>query len=356
MYLYENPEWTDFRWDDSRVAPLLADVRFEQGRLLGRVKDLGFHITGVAEADLLTDEIVDSFEIEGIRLDAQAVRSSVARLLGIEIAPMKKASALEDGAVSLIADATSHYAERMSRKRLLGWNAALFPTGFSGLSKIKTGAYRSDDMQVVSGGFGHEKVHFQAPPPSEVDGLMRAFIDWLNNNHETDPVMKAAIAHLWFLTIHPFDDGNGRIARALTEMLLARSDRSSRRFYTMSAQILKRQTEYYDVVEMAQKGTDDITMWIEWFLITLKDSLLASEQRLDSVLQRARFWQNAQNLDLNGRQRAMLMRVLGDFEGKLTAAKWAKMMKVSHDTALRDDGGACADCCLRAAACGRSDF
>jgi Fic family protein len=300
------------------------------------VSDLGFDVTKTAELDSLTDEIVTSNEIEGVTLNAEAVRSSVARQLGIDYSAPSIDAHQVDGAVEMMLDATTCFDTPLSNERLFSWHAALFPTGYSGLYKIITGAYRTAEMQIVSGGHGKELVHYQAPVPGEVEPMMERFLTWFNVDHTLDPVLKAGIAHLWFVSVHPFDDGNGRITRALTELQLARSDGSPRRFYTMSAQILASRSTYYDMLEQAQKGTSDITLWLEWFLLTLRNALSSSESKLEKVLARAVFWQQMEGIPLNDRQHKMLALLLGDFEGKLTTVKWAKMTKVSQDTATRD--------------------
>jgi len=336
MYLYEHKDWSRFTWDDREVTPLLTAVRFAQGRLLGRVADLGFSVTQTAELDALTDEVITSSGIEGVELDARSVRSSVARQLGVDYPQAVGDTHAVDGAVQMTLDATMRFAEPLTASRLCGWQAALFPTGRSGMHEITVGAWRHDVMQVVSGGHGSERVHYQAPAPEQVPGLMADFLDWFESKRVLDDVLRAGLAHLWFLTIHPFDDGNGRVARALTELALARSDGSPRRFYTMSSAILADRSAYYQVLEQTQKGGRDVTAWLVWFLSTLLDALQDSEQKLAAVLARATFWQRLEGVALSERQRFMLTRLLGDFEGKLTSAKWAKMTKVSQDTATRD--------------------
>lgn len=336
MYLHEHSNWAEFTWDDSILLPLLSDVRFSQGRLLGKIADLGFSLTAEAELDALTDEIIASSKIEGVVLDTLKVRSSVSKQLGIE-APVPAIDTHDvDGVVDAMFDATRNHDAPLSRDRLYGWHAALFPLGYSGLRKINAGSYRVAGMQVVSGSIGKEKIHYEAPDADQVESLMGEFIARMNEDVTTEPLIKAGYAHLWFLTIHPFDDGNGRVARALTELLLARSDRTARRFYSMAEQILAEREVYYSELERAQKGGSDITQWLFWFLNTLLKSIERSEKKLQDVLDRSLFWQRLEGMPLNGRQRKMIARLKGDFEGKLTASKWAKMCKVSPDTALRD--------------------
>jgi Fic family protein len=336
MYLHEHDNWTDFTWDSTAVASLLADVRFAQGHLLGRVSDLGFNVMQSAEFDSLADEIVTSFGIEGVAIDARSVRSSLARQLGIDYAESVRDTRQIDGVVEMTLDAAKDFSRPLTNRRLFGWHAALFPSSFSGMHRIAVGRYRSTEMQVVSGPVGREKVHYQAPAPNRVKALMREFLAWYNGGISIDPVIKAGVAHLWFVTIHPFDDGNGRMARALTEMQLSRSDGSPRRFYSLSGRILVRRKTYYQVLERTQRGRSEITPWLVWFLETLLEALRQSEKELEGVIVRATFWQRLEGIPLNERQRKVLNRLLAGFEGKLTTSKWAKMTKVSQDTATRD--------------------
>ena len=336
MYLHERDNGVSFRWDESRILPLLGDARFSQGRLLGELESLGFEYLDEIESETLVSEVIASSRIEGIALDAGKVRSSVCRQLGLEQGDPLPDTHDVEGAVDILMDATRGFAEPLSHERLFVWHAALFPTGRSGLQRIRVAQYRDTGMQVVSGPMGKEKVHYEAPAPELVSGMMDAFIAWFNDATNEEPLTKAGIAHLWFVTIHPFDDGNGRIARALTECLLARSDRSPRRFYNMAEQILATRKKYYDVLEMTQKGDGDITEWLIWFLQTLGKALDQSRERLRGVLDRAGFWQVLEGVFLNVRQREMLNKLKSGFEGKLTTGKWAKICKVSADTALRD--------------------
>ncbi len=309
---------------------------FAQGRLLGMAENLGFDIGVSLEADTLADEIVASSRIEGVSLDAVKVRSSVARQLGIEELGSPADTHDVDGAVSVMIDAVRNFDEPVTAERLFGWHNALFPTGYSGLRKITVARYRTEPMQVVSGPVGREKVHYEAPDPLLIAPLMKDFLQWLNEDESQDPLAKAGTAHLWFLTIHPFDDGNGRVARALTELLLARSDHANRRFYCMADYILKHRSSYYDVLERAQKGASDITRWLLWFLEAVTASARESEGKAKAAIERVRLWESLSGVALNERQRIMLHRLKGDFEGNLTARKWAKICKVSSDTALRD--------------------
>ena len=335
MYLYEHHDWTQFTWNDDVILPLLGNTRFAQGKLLGRIQDLGFSLESELELSAVCKEVIASSRIEGVSLDAEKVRSSVARNLGLDTYDPDLDTHSVDGAVAVLVDATSHCRELLTFERLAGWHNSLFPTGFSGLHRITVADWRTAAMSVVSGPVGHEKVHYEAPDASKVPELMDEFLSWANES-KTDPLLKAGIAHLWFLTIHPFDNGNGRIARAITELFLARSDQSPRRFYSMADYILAHRESYYDALEHTQKGTSDVTSWLEWFLNALGGAIEESDEVIDGVLQRNAWWQAIQGISLNERQRKMLEKLLGDFEGKLTLGKWAKLCKVSSDTALRD--------------------
>lgn len=336
MYLHERHNWTNFTWDDSIILPLMSNTRFSQGRLLGEISDLGFQYKDESETETLVSEVLASSKIEGITLDAVKVRSSISKQLGLELPKPALDTRDVDGPVDVIFDATRNFNEPLTQERLLSWHATLFPSGYSGLHKIRVASYRDQEMQVVSGAIGRERIHFDAPSPKLVADLMNAFIYWFNDDTKTEPLIKAGIAHLWFLTIHPFDDGNGRIARALTELLLARSDGSPRRFYSMAEQILAAREEYYDVLEKTQKGNADITAWLSWFLQTLNKAIDQSSKTIRLVLDRAEFWRKLDGFSLNDRQRMMLGRLKAGFEGKLTTTKWAKICKTSPDTALRD--------------------
>jgi len=339
MYLYNNPDWPVFKWNSEKLLPLLSHVRNRQGKLIGKMGALGFELRNEANLEILTQEIIKSTEIEGEFLDKEQVRSSIARRLGLEIPGLVFSERNVDGIVDLMIDATKNFDQELKKERLFSWHAALFPTGQSGLYKIITGNWRDDStgpMQVVSGALGKERVHYQAPPASQIDNEMRIFIDWFNLEQNTDLVLKSAIAHLWFVTIHPFEDGNGRISRALSDMLLARSDEQSYRFYSMSTQIRKERNAYYDILEKTQKSGLDITYWIEWFLNCLLHSINNSEKLLEKVVYKHFFWLKYKRININDRQRKILNMLMDDFEGVLNTTKWAKIGKCSQDTALRD--------------------
>ncbi|MGH7255327.1 MAG: Fic family protein [Nitrospirales bacterium] len=338
-YIYNHPDWPRFHWDRESLAERLAAGRHEQGRLMGRMEALGFKLRQEAILQTLTEDVLKSSEIEGEKLDAEQVRSSIARRLGMDIGGLKAADRNVEGVVEMTLDATRHYDQALTADRLLAWHASLFPTGRSGMRRIRVPAWRDDiggPMQVVSGPVGRERVHFEAPAAGRVDGEMQAFLDWFNGKAETDWVVNAGLAHLWFVTIHPFDDGNGRIARAISDMALARSDKSTQRFYSMSAQIRQERAAYYDILERTQKGTMDITPWMDWFLGCLGGAIEGAKAILAAVFSKARFWETFADVPLNGRQRLVINRLLDGFEGKLTTSKWAKLAKCSHDTALRD--------------------
>ena len=314
-------------------------MRHRQGRILGRMQSLGFELQAEARLQTLTLEVVKSTEIEGEILDPEQVRSSIAQRLGIDIGALIPTDRHVDGVVEMMLDATQHYDANITKERLFGWHAALFPTGYSGMYKIAVANWRTGDsgpMQVVSGPIGKETVHYEAPDAKIVDKEMDAFLIWFNGQEISDPFLKAAIAHLWFITIHPFDDGNGRIARAITDLQLARADESPLRFYSMSAQIRKERKVYYNMLENTQKGSLNITPWIKWFLECLNRALEATDEILMKVLSKARFWSSYSTTPLNERQRKMLNKLLDGFEGKLTSGKWAKIAGCSPDTALRD--------------------
>lgn len=339
IYIHENDDWTNFTWNEKIVSKELAETRNLQGRLLGKMESLGFNLQNEAVLNTLTLEVVKSSEIEGEILDSEQVRSSIARRLGIELAGAIESERHIDGIVEMMLDATQLYAKPLSKERLFGWHSALFPTGYSGMYKITVAEWRKDTtgpMQVVSGAMGKEKVHFEAPNSDRVESEMKKFINWIENETEIDPVLKSVIAHLWFVTIHPFEDGNGRITRAITEMLLARSDNSVKRFYSMSAQIRVERKQYYDILEKTQKKSSDITEWIIWFLKCLRNSFESTTELLSKILIKAEFWNIHSKTLLNERQYKMLNNLLDGFEGKLTTSKWAKICKCSQDTALRD--------------------
>ncbi len=339
MYIHERQEWPDFKWNQVKLAPLLADVRHWQGRLLGRMESLGFQLREEATLQTLTHDVVKTSEIEGEKLDAQQVRSSLARRMGIDIGALPPIDRNVEGMVEIMLDATRNHEAPLTPERLFSWHAALFPTGRSGMRRIVVGAWRSKasgDMQVVSGPIGRETVHYEAPGYDLVKREMARFLKWCNAASDMDPVLKSALAHFWFVTIHPFEDGNGRIARAIADLMLARSDKTSQRFYSMSSQIQRVRGDYYRVLEDCQKGTLDITAWMDWYLNCLKRAMGASEALLAAVLAKAGFWKAHAGESFNDRQRKVINRLLDGFEGKLTSSKWAKLTKCSQDTALRD--------------------
>jgi Fic family protein len=338
-YIHELPDWPHFRWAHEALAKQLAAVRHRQGRLIGRMQGLGFPLREEAVLKTLTEDVLKTSEIEGEILNRDQVRSSIARRLGMDVGALPPADRDIEGIVEMMLNATQKYHEALTVERLFGWHAALFPTGRSGMSKIIVGAWRdekSGPMQVISGPFGKETVHYEAPIASRLDEDMKSFLDWFNGQEDIDPVIKAGIAHLWFVTIHPFDDGNGRIARAIADMALARSEDSPQRFYSMSAQIGIERKAYYDILESTQKGDLDITRWLEWFLACLNRAFDGAEKILQAVLHKADFWKKHIAARLNERQRDVLNRLLDGFEGNLNTSKWARIEKCSTDTALRD--------------------
>jgi len=339
MYIYNNPNWPNFEWNSEKLLPLLSLVRNKQGLLIGKMSVLGFDLRNEANLQILTQEIVKSTEIEGEILDKEQVRSSVARRLGLEISGLVNSERNVDGIVDLMLDAITNYDKELSKERLFSWHASLFPEGRSGMYNIKAGSWRDDStgpMQVVSGALGKEKVHYQAPPAETLEKEMQQFIRWFNLNQKEDFVLKAAVAHLWFVTVHPFEDGNGRISRALSDMLLARSDEQTNRFYSMSTQIRKERNSYYEILEKTQKGAMEITNWLEWFLNCLLHSIENSEKLLEKIMFKHSFWIKHTGLTINDRQRKVLNLLMDDFEGALSTTKWAKIGKCSQDTALRD--------------------
>jgi Fic family protein len=326
-------------WDSGALAAILAQASREQGRLLGRMESLGFELRQRAQLSTLTEDVVRSSEIEGENLDRAQVRSSIARRLGIDIGGGVRTDRDVEGVVEMMLDATTRYEKPLTADRLFDWHAALFPTGRSGMHKITVGNWRGDQagaMQVVSGPIGKQKVHFEAPPATRVAREMDRFLAWFASPGETEPLLIAGLAHLWFVTIHPFDDGNGRIARAIADMALARSENNGQRFYSMSAQIRRERDDYYAMLERSQKATLDVTAWQEWFLHCLQRAIEASQETLREVLQKAHFWKRFAQQPFNTRQLKVLNRLLDGFEGKLTTSKWAKLTKSSQDTAHRD--------------------
>ena len=338
-YIYQNTDWHSFRWYGEKIQNLLLEIKKSQGYLLGKMDSLGFDVKNNALLQVLTENIIKSSEIEGQILDKHLVRSSIARRLGIDIGGETPVSRDIEGVVEMMLDATQNYSSNMTKERLIGWHAALFPTGFSGMYKINVGNYRNDElgpMQVISGYTGNEKIHYEAPKAGLIEGEMNELINYINTEKETDFLIQAGIVHLWFVILHPFDDGNGRIARALTDMILARSDDSKFRFYSMSAQIQKNRKNYYEILEKTQKGSTDITNWLIWFLENLLIAIQSSGEITDKVLQKAEFWQKNSNLVFNERQIKVLNRFMDNFEGNLTTTKWAKMCNCSQDTASLD--------------------
>jgi Fic family protein len=338
-YIHDLADWPAFRWNQENLARELAAVRHRQGRLIGRMEALGFRLREEAVLMTLTEDVLTSSEIEGEILDKKQVRSSIARRLGMDVGALPAPDRNVEGVVEMMLDATQSYRGPLTSERLFSWHASLFPTGRSGMSKIVVGAWRNElsgPMQVISGPFGRETLHYEAPAAGRLDAEMTAFLKWFNGESNTDLVIKAALAHLWFVTIHPFDDGNGRIARAIADMLLARSEDSSQRFYSMSAQIRLEREDYYGMLERTQKGDLDITAWLQWFLGCLDRAFDGAEKILGAVLQKAGFWKKHGHAVLNERQRDMINRLLDGLEGKLTSSKWAKIEQCSPDTALRD--------------------
>jgi Fic family protein len=336
MYIHELENWPHFLWDKKNLAELLVQLRHQQGRLIGRMESIGFNVREETVLQTLTQDVIKSSEIEGEILDQSLVRSSVARHLGLEIAGLEAVDKNIDGVVEMVLDATQKFDQPLTQERLLRWHATLFPSGRSGFMKIRTGAWRAGLVQVVSGRPGKEIVHFEAPPAVRVEHETNLFLAWFNRETDLDFVLKAAIAHLWFITIHPFDDGNGRIARAIGDLMLARSEKSPRRFYSLSAQIQKERKGYYEILEKTQKGSLDITSWIRWFFDCLGRAVDGALSKLDTVLHKAQIWESLSEISFNERQRKVINQLLDGFEGKLTSTKWAKMTKCSQDTALRD--------------------
>ncbi|MFC1529291.1 Fic family protein [Gemmatimonadota bacterium] len=339
MYIWQNKAWPEIQYDHDQLVNTLAQTRHDQGLLLGRMEALGFHLRDEAALLALTQEVLTSSAIEGENLDPVQVRSSLARRLGIDIGGLTPATRDIEGIVEMMVDATQHFDKPLDEQRLLDWHSAIFPTGRSGMSVIRAGAWRDDlkgPMQVVSGQVGNPTIHFEAPPAKQLEAEVSTFLNWYNDESDIDDVLKAGIAHLWFVTIHPFDDGNGRIARAVAEMTLARSEKRSQRFYSISSQIRNEQRTYYMVLERTQKGTLDITHWLDWFLGCMTRAIDRSQETLATVILKARFWEKHATEPFNTRQIAVLNKLLDGLEGKLTSSKWAKLTKCSQDTAYRD--------------------
>lgn len=335
-YIYQHKNWTNFTWQEKSINTVFGEVRHLQGKIAGQMSSLGFSTKKEANLVTLTLDVVKSSEIEGEQLNYEQVRSSIARRLGLDVAGLTPFDRNVEGVVEMMLDATQNYPQPLTEDRLFGWHSALFPTGRSGMYKIEVGNYRTGEMQIVSGAMGKEKIHYEAVEPKLVKQEMDKFISWMNEDTVIDLVLKSAIAHFWFIIIHPFDDGNGRIARAISDLLLARADGSSERFYSMSSQILVERKRYYEILQKVQHSYGDITEWLEWFLNCLKNALLETENNLKKVVYKAEFWKHHEHTSLNERQRLMLNKLLDGFEGKLKSSKWAKIAKCSTDTALRD--------------------
>jgi Fic family protein len=340
MWIHEHQDWPNLTWDAETLASKLADIRHRQGRLLGRMEGLGFELKREASLSTLTNDVVKSSAIEGENLNPEEVRSSIARRLGIDIAGLIPASRDVEGIVEMMLDATQQFAKPLTKDRLFDWHAALFPTGRSGMHKITVGGWRAVEagpMQVVSGPIGKEKVHFEAPSADRLEQEMEVFLKWFDNGDGIDPVIRAGIAHLWFVTIHPFEDGNGRITRAIGDMVLARADGTPDRFYSLSSQIEAERKQYYDQLEAQQRATPDITDWLSWFLDCLGRAISNAETTLGNVLFKAQLWDRVNQKPVNNRQRLIINRMLeDDFEGFMNTSKYAKLAKCSNDTALRD--------------------
>lgn len=339
MYIWQYPEWPTLTWNDSRLIALLSEVRNRQGKIQGMMGGLGFDVQSRAALDVLTEDVLRSNEIEGVLLNSDKVRSSIARHLGMDTAGLPQPDHYTEGVVQVMLDAVTHCEKPLTAERLFNWHAALFPTGRSGMYPIAVGTYRTgiEPMQIVSGAMGKEKVHYEAPPSEAVPGLMDEFLAWVNAANEgMDPVLKAAVAHLWFVAIHPFDDGNGRLTRTITDLLLAKADGFPLRFYSMSAEILRAKKSYYDILEHITTGPTDITAWLEWFLQTMRNALLRAEQTVERIVYKSSFWQRHRDISMNERQVKMVNMLWDGFEGKLTSSKWAKITKTSQATALRD--------------------
>lgn len=338
-YIHEQADWPKLTWDAGKLSAVLADVRHRQGRLLGRMEGLGFRLRCEAKLSTLTADVVKSSAIEGEKLDAEEVRSSIARRLGLEYAGTAVASRDVEGIVEMMLDATQNYAKPLTTERLFDWHSALFPTGRSGMHRITVGAWRPVEagaMQVVSGPIGREKVHFEAPSAEKLNREMTAFLEWFEAANGVDPVVKAGVAHFWFVTIHPFEDGNGRIGRAIADLELARADSTAERFYSMSSQIETERKEYYLQLERGQRNGLDVTVWLEWFLGCLGRAIAKADETLSGILQKARLWEKVNQQPVNDRQRKVINKLLDGFEGKMTSSKYAKLVKCSEDTSLRD--------------------
>ncbi|MCL1984666.1 MAG: DUF4172 domain-containing protein [Methanomassiliicoccaceae archaeon] len=336
-YIHQYENWTDLRWDHAAVTASLGEARLLQGKVIGQIRSLGFSSKEEKNLEMLTSDVLNSFMVEGEKLNGEEVRSSVARHLGMNTAGLISASRYTDGIVGMMLDATQKYRDPLTEERLFEWHASLFPTGYSGMNKITVAQYRTEEMKVVSGAIGKERIHYEAVPAKDVRTEMDRFLSWFNSDKViVDPVLRSAIAHLWFVVIHPFDDGNGRIARAISDMFLARSENSAERFYSLSKQILAERNEYYDVLKRAQRGSGDITEWMLWFLNSFKRALQETEDGMKNILLKAAFWERHKDVDFNERQRLMINMVFDGSAERITSTKWAKITKCSSDTALRD--------------------
>lgn len=339
IYIWQQDEWPHFTWDNAVLSYKLGKVRALQGKLVGKMSLLGFDLKNEAILNALTSDVIKSSEIEGELLDNDQVRSSIAHHLGMDVSGLPESDRYVDGVVEVMLDATENFMQPLTEERLFGWHSALFPTGRSGMYKITVGGWRQDEggpMQVISGAMGKEKVHYEAPDSKLISYEMSKFLEWINTDHQIDPVLKAGVAHLWFVTIHPFDDGNGRTARTIADMFLARADEIPHRFYSMSAEIRRQRKQYYEILEKTQKGGLDITLWLQWFLDCLEAALLETEKSLSRVLGKANFWEEHRLVSMNNRQVKMINMLWDGFDGKLNSSKWAKVTKCSSDTALRD--------------------
>ena len=338
-YVWQAKDWPNWRYEHAALTPVLAKASHAQGRMIGRMTDVGLLLRDQAQLAALTEDVIKTSAIEGERLDVESVRSSIARRLGVDAGALRPVDRHVEGVVDMVIDATSQCDAPITPERLFGWHAALFPTGYAGRFPIQVGDWRADasgPMQVVSGPPGRQRVHYEAPPADRLEPEMQRFLDWANSASEEPALIKAGLAHLWFVTLHPFDDGNGRIARAIGDLFLARADGSPQRFYSLSAQIQRERKDYYDILERTQKGSLDVTGWLAWFLGTLHRALDSAQNTLDQVLAKARFWQRWAETPMNERQVKLLNRLLDGFDGKLTSSKWAAIAKCSPDTALRD--------------------
>ena len=339
IYIWQYPEWPSFTWNDSRLISLLSEVRNLEGKIQGMMDGLGFNVQSMTALNVMTEDVLRSNEIEGVILNSDKVRSSIARHLGIDTAGLPQPDHYTEGVVQIMMDAVTNCNKPLTPERLFNWHAALFPTGRSGMYPITVGAYRTggEPMQIVSGAMGKEKVHYEAPPSEVVPDMMTDFLTWINSDNTViDPVLKAAVAHLWFVAIHPFDDGNGRLTRTITDMQLAKADGFPLRFYSMSAEILREKKAYYEILEHTTSNSTDITEWLEWFLNTMKSSILRAKETVKRVVCKSSFWQRHREIPMNERQVRVVNMLWDGFTGKLTSSKWAKITKTSQATALRD--------------------